>query len=266
MLRCGSCDFMFLPAPDSVGGRTVDQGEQVGGDLYGDDYFERYVGGDYLAQEPQRRHEARLRLNALEKLVPPPARLLEVGSAAGFFLHEAHARGYDGIGVEPNPSMAGHAREVLGLDVRTARLEEVDIPAASVDAVCAFHVLEHVDDPLRAVLRCKEAMRPEARLMVEVPNAQSVAARRRRAAWKPLDLPHHVGQHGPHSLRRLMERCGLQPVSIDTVPFAYYARVPALLRGGLWAMESARAGAPFYPRPHPAAHQLLRGVARLRVP
>lgn len=249
LFRCESCTFVALAG-------------EIDPALYGDDYFAAYAGGDYLAEEPQRRRESRIRLDLLARVEPAPGRLLEIGAASGFFLDEARTHGYEGVGVEPNDAMAAHARDALGLDVRTGRLEEVALADASFDAACAFHVVEHLDAPLDALRAVHSALRPGGHLLIEVPNAQSAAARRLGAAWQPLDLPYHVGHHGPRSLRTLLERAGFDVLRVDTVPFALYAargRAELLARG---AVEAARARRLLPAGPHPSGHQLLRAVAR----
>jgi SAM-dependent methyltransferase len=251
LLRCGSCGFTFVHG-------------DLDPELYRDAYFEAYVGGDYLAQAEQRRHESRLRLGLLARFTPPPARLLEIGAAAGFFLDEARRRGYAGLGVELNDAMAGYGRETLGVDVRTGALGEVDLGAEPFDAACAFHVVEHLDDPAAALATIAGTLRPGGHVVIEVPNAESAAARRRGASWPPLDLPYHVGHFGPRSMRALLERAGFEVLQVDTVPFAHYgspSRAGRLARG---LAESARAGRLLPPAPHPDAHQLLRAVGRRR--
>ena len=247
--RCVACDFVQLTG-------DVDPA------LYRDAYFAAYAGGDYLEHEAQRRRESRLRLELLARVCPPPATLLEVGAAAGFLLDEARRLGYRGTGIEPNAAMAAHGRDVLGLDLRTGTLEEAALAPGSFDAACAFHVVEHLAAPVEAVRAIAAALRPGGALLVEVPNLASAAARRRGAAWPPLDLPYHLGHHGPRSMRALLERAGLTVLRIDTVPFAFYgARSrPELLARGL--AEAARAGALLPAGPHPDGHQLLRAVAR----
>jgi len=247
--RCADCGFAFLDADTT---QTV----------YDDDYFENYAGGDYLAHEAQRRHESRLRLDSLARIVPPPARLLEIGAAAGFFLDEARARGYDGIGIEPNAEMAGHARAALGLEVICAGLEDIELAPDSFDLACAFHVVEHLPEPRPSLERIAAMVRPGGWVVVEVPNAASAAARRLGARWPPLDLPWHVGHHGPGSLTRLLEGAGLEVVHVDTIPFARYAQGPRPLVVARGVSEGLRGGGPRTVHPHPTNHQLLRGLAR----
>ena len=126
-------------------------------------------------------------------------------------------------------------------------------------------MLEHVPAPVEAVSAVRRALRPGGVLLVEVPNASSVVARRQGGDWPALKLPHHVGQHGPRSMAALLERGGLEVVAIDSVPFAHYAAPgPAGLpvRAGMALREVVRARGAVPPWRHPSGHQLLRAVAR----
>jgi SAM-dependent methyltransferase len=269
-LRCAVCagetapDARFAPAPID---RCADCGfgmlrEGVAEASYDESYFENYAGGDYLRHEQQRRHESRVRLASVAPLIPPPARVLEVGAAAGFFLDEARRQGHSTAGVEPNEEMASHATATLGLDVRIGTLEEVALEEGAFDLACAFHVLEHIADPLDALGRMGAAVRPGGFVAVEVPNAGSAAAARRGVDWQPLDLPYHVGHHCPSSLARALERAGLEVLQVDSVPFAHYQRGPRPLVAARGLAEAMRGGDSPAVRPHPSDHQLLRGLAR----
>ncbi len=251
-MRCRECDFAFLPAAPDNG-------------LYDETYFADYDGEDYLAAEPARRFESRRRLELLARHLPPPARLLEIGAAAGFFLDEARKHGYEVEGLELNDEMAAHARDAFGAEVTTGRLEDVDLEAEGFDGACAFHVLEHVPAPVEAVSAVRRTLRPGGVLEVEVPNAGSVVARRMGGNWPALKLPHHVGQHGPSSMAALLERAGFDVVAIDSVPFAHYAAPGwsgAPVRAGMALREVVRARGALPPWRHPGGHQLLRAVGR----
>ena len=252
LLRCPSCDFAFLPAAPEEG-------------LYDDRYFVDYDGEDYLAAEPARRFESRRRLDLLAQYLQPPARLIEIGAAAGFFLDEARSRGYEGSGIELNEEMASHAREDLGLDVVAVPLEDAELDGGAFDGACAFHVLEHLAAPVDAVSALRAALRPGGILVMEVPNAGSVVARRQGNRWPALKLPHHVGQFGPRSMATLLDRAGLGVVAIDSVSFAQYAAPGAAglpVRGAVALREVVRARGAVPPWSHSSGHQLLRAVAR----
>jgi SAM-dependent methyltransferase len=252
LLRCRACDFAFLPGTHN-------------GRLYDDEFFANYDGDDYRAAERARRFESHRRLKLLARHLPPPARLLEIGGAAGFFLDEARRRGYEGAGVELNEEMAEYAREALGLDVMAGRIEEVELGEQTFDGACAFHVLEHVSAPAEAVAAVRAALRPGGILLIEVPNAGSQVARREGDRWHALKLPYHVGHYGPRSMAALLEAAALEVVAIDSVPFAHYAapgRLGGPVRGAVALREVVRTRAAVPPWRHPNGHQLLRAVAR----
>lgn len=249
LARCQGCGFLFLEQPDSG---TAD--------LYDDAYFAAYAGGDYRSEEAQRRYESRLRLDWVARWAPPPARLLEIGAAAGYFLDEARDRGYETRGVEVSDAMASAARDQLDLRVTTARIEDAALPVEQ-DLICAWHVVEHLPDPLSAVRRLGEALAPGGHLALEVPNVASARARQMGPDWPALDLPHHVGHHGPRSLRVLLESSGLTVVALDTIPFAAYDRGGRRMRAIRAAVDSWRARKALRPSPHPSNHELLRAVA-----
>ena len=164
-LRCAACGLRYAPSGSAPRER------------YDDAYFTRYCGGDYFATEPLRRHEARVRLRLVRGVSGAAATdLLEVGCAAGFFLDEARREGWHPRGIEPAQGPARYARRELGLDVVQGFAEDVELPAASLDAICLWHTLEHIPRPEALLARLREALRPGGALFVEVPNGASLPA------------------------------------------------------------------------------------------
>jgi len=76
------------------------------------------------------------------------------------------------------------------------------------DVVTAFHVLEHVPDPIAVVRRMLDWLAPGGRLIIEVPNAGGLGATLFSRSWLPLDLPRHLSHFMPESLARAVERAG----------------------------------------------------------
>jgi SAM-dependent methyltransferase len=253
LYRCPSCGFLFAPAPQSAPG-----------ELYGDDYFEQYPGGErYTEDEAQRRYEARIRVGLLERFLSA-GRVLEIGAAAGHFLDEARNAGFAGTGIEPAPGVAERARERLGVDVRAGLVEDADFPAGSFDAICGWHVLEHLAEPRAALEHIRPWLQPGGYILLEVPNVDSVHARRRGAHWFHLDPDHHVGHYGPRSLEMLLERAGFDVIGTETFPALGYVRPARALRPGNLAMQAkelidVRARPR---RPHASKHELLRAFGQ----
>jgi SAM-dependent methyltransferase len=155
------------------------------------------------------------RYKRLAEYVPgPPGRLLDIGTADGHFLEVMRARGWDVAGVEPGGSRPeGDNRQ---LDIRYGPFPEVatGLPPESFDVITAWAVFEHLHDPTAAFHECARLLRPGGRLVVEVPNLASPAAR------TPLkeDLPRHLYFYEARTLRRFGEQAGLVMQRVHHTP------------------------------------------------
>lgn len=248
VVRCGACGV----------GWTVGGGEPP------PTYDEGFFGGDYytayFARAGQWRHEARLRLRWLLGATRPST-LLEVGCGGGYFLEAARAAGIAVRGVEPAADGAEHARARLDLDVTTGRFEDVPL-RGPFDAVCAFHVLEHVHDPAAFLAHARGLLAAGGLLALEVPNLDSARARRDRERWFNLVPDYHLWHFSPASLPRLVERAGFGAPQLDTAFPRHYLRLRrALSRSGLRALLADLRAAPTPHRTHPVAGDYLRLLA-----
>lgn len=158
----------------------------------------------------------RRRLGILSPRLPPPARLLDVGAGRGRFVAAARAAGYEAEGIEPSTrGVAGAAAN--GIALRQESIEEASVAARSLDAVTLWHVLEHLDEPGRALERTARWLRPGGTLLVGVPNLASVQARVGGSRWYHLDVPRHRVHFTVAGLEALLRRSGFEIVSIHHV-------------------------------------------------
>ena len=248
--RCRSCAFQWttikLAPPD---------------ELYDESYYESESYRRYFALAAQWRFEAARRLRWLLSAVRP-ATLVEAGPAGGFFLKAARDCGISVEGVEVSEVAARYARDRLGVPVRCG-IFETTILAAPVQAVCAFHVLEHVPDPREFLRAARDMLAPGGSLALEVPNITSAAARRYGASWVDLAPRYHHWHFSPESLTRLVTESGFQIVRGDTIFASHYLRPSrwpsrwglASHWGGLRATGSLRTS-------HPHLGDYLRLLAR----
>ena len=203
--RCATCGMRAMhPLPS--------KNEILG--LYSTDYFEGGGHGyrSYLDDEEIHRRTARTRLTGLVAHASTGC-LLDVGCAAGFFLEEARSAGFAVRGVEVCAEMATLAHERFGLDVEIGELTASRAGAGSVDVVTFFNVLAHLPDPLAALRKAHELLRPGGTLVVETWDADSPAARllgRRWPLYNPPSVLHYLGRR---SLPRMLERNGFQVVA-----------------------------------------------------
>lgn len=251
--HCPACGLLFAPE------RRAHDLQR----LYDAGYFEAYPGGEAYEDDPtQRRYEAAQRI-AFVRRFRHDGRLLEIGAAAGHFVEAALEAGFEAAGVEPAADLARRATERLGVPVLAGFIEDVELEPASFDVACAWHVVEHVSDPREALARVRETLRPGAPLLIEVPNIDSVRARRQRARWPNLDIRHHVGHYTPAALGALLQRAGYQVLLTETFPMRGYLRPGRALRPReLAAAVKETALLRSHPlRTHPTKHEMLRAVA-----
>jgi len=177
------------------------------------------VAHDYVEEEAGQRATARTVLDRLERHVAPGA-LLDLGSWVGFLLAEAHARGWEVVGVEPSEFAAAFARDRLGLDVRMGDLQSVDLGERRFDAVVLGDVIEHLPRPGETLDRIAGLLVPGGALCLMVPDAGSRLARAMGARWWSV-IPTHVQYFTRSSLRTLLGRHGYEVVSVTTQPKAF---------------------------------------------
>lgn len=247
-VSCAQCGLRFFPSGEAP--RCA----------YDAHYFHAYKGGDYLGTELRRRHESRERLRLLPRPQPGADRLLEIGSAAGFFLDEATAAGWIATGVEASSEIAAIAADAFGVDIRVGFVEDLNLSDISADVVCAWHTLEHIPEPASVLRAARERLGDCGTFAVEVPNAASLMARRRGQRWSPLEPDVHVAQWTPEALRFALMNAGFTQVAITSVPFLVYVpgRTSRSLRRVLLALRQRR-----WISDRSTSHELLRAVARV---
>lgn len=205
--RCTSCGLVHAP-------EYADPAE-----IYKDGYLrgESEFGLDVFDPTYQRMldriGEARMRM--LDRTARPPGRFLDVGCGSGEVLVAAKRHGWDVQGVEPVQDSADEATG-RGVPVAVATLEESGLPTREWDVVAAFHVLEHMSEPVEFLRTIARWAKPGGHILVEVPNFRSFHRKHARERWTGLRKLEHIGHFEPATIRSVLERAGLRPVRIDT--------------------------------------------------
>ncbi len=143
-------------------------------------------------------------------LIKPRERVLDVGcGAAAFASHVPHA---SYVGLDDNYASAGAA-----VDIRNESLAvHAAAHAQEYDAVCAFHVLEHVVDPTQFVRDMQRCLRPGGYLILAMPKFPSAINDIPNFVFNA--PPHHLTWWNERALRTLAEAVGLQVESIQGLP------------------------------------------------
>jgi O-antigen biosynthesis protein len=98
-------------------------------------------------------------------------RLLDVGAAQGDMAKLLHMRGYDVTAIEGDPKLA----EIARTRVRNVIVADLDDPipdwGGPFDVVVYGDVLEHLKDPLSALININRQLKPAGVVVVSVPNS-----------------------------------------------------------------------------------------------
>lgn len=191
---------------------------------------------------------------------PPGARALDIGCNTGLLLDLLREAGYRTVGIERSPSAA--EAEAAGHEVHAIDVEEgtIDLPERF-DLVTMTHVLEHLRRPTRALRWIREQLRPEGRLVIEVPNWDDLARPLWGPRYRPLELGDHLSFFQRSTLAGLARDAGLRVHALWSAPQARSLLFPSLLTSvdlGLGLARRLRGRAP-------AGQEAAVGVASDRV-
>jgi SAM-dependent methyltransferase len=155
-----------------------------------------------------------LRYDVVEAMLPAGVTdVLEVGCGQGS-LGARLAQRYHYLGVEPDRA----SWELAQQRIRAAGRGEVrnitsgELGTERFDLVCAFEVLEHIEDDAAAVKEWAALLRPRGWLLLSTPALQ------RR--YGPFDeLVGHFRRYDPPAMAALLDRCGFAEIEIRQYGF-----------------------------------------------
>jgi SAM-dependent methyltransferase len=159
------------------------------------------------------RNGAMLRFIARHR--PAKGRLIEVGAGGGFFLKAAERAGWSVAGIEVSTEGVEFATTRLGLDVRRESAEEMNFPDASFDVAVMFDVIEHLLDPVAALKRVTQVLRPGGLLVVSTPNQNALTRYALGSEWAMLTPAEHLYNFSASTLERLLRRAGFTDVAFE---------------------------------------------------
>lgn len=139
--------------------------------------------------------------------------VLDVGCGGGLFPRMLRERGFAALGLDSSPDAAALAWHTNGVPVFCGDLAQAPLGAASCAAVSMFHVLEHVYDPRAYLAAARVLLKPQGRLIVQVPNAACWQFRLLGSRWNGLDAPRHLTDFRASDLEALLAATGFEVLS-----------------------------------------------------
>jgi SAM-dependent methyltransferase len=180
---------------------------------YGDDYFTGGGAGycDYFSEADLITAHGKQYGELLENHTTP-GKMLDVGAAAGFVLRGFSQCGWNGVGLEPNKTVANYGQLELGLDIRVGALEKFQTDE-KFDLVSMIQVLPHFYDLKLALGMATKLTKPSGYWLIETWNKDSWLARLMGQDWHEYSPPSVLHFFSPDTLGSLVSQFGFTEVA-----------------------------------------------------
>jgi SAM-dependent methyltransferase len=165
----------------------------------------------FLSGEEYLRRTARGRIKRLGERTSGQ-RLLEVASAAGFFLVEAKNAGFDVEGIEISRPMAEFASNRWGVPVTAGSIEEINLDIGHYDVIASWGVMTILRDPRAIMAKFHGALKPGGVWAFNTYDNGSLWGRMFGSRWYIL-VPNTSQIHNDRTLRRLIDEAGFDLVA-----------------------------------------------------
>lgn len=210
--KCPSCKVVFYKHAKVVS--------------YEEDYFhkeyEAQYGRSYLEDRESIAERMRERLMIAKRYFPRPRalRLLEVGSAAGFFLELAEQEGIQCTGWEISEIMSDYARG-QGLQCVTGNFNDLfqEWSASSAepfDILAFFYVAEHFPDQRAFWENVSRLLAPGGLLLLSLPSTFGPMYFFLRRTWLETHPTDHFADYSPAALKNVGRRFGFSPLHFSS--------------------------------------------------
>lgn len=185
---------------------------------YPDEYDAFNKGNPSLRTFLEYHYQQKPLLKYLLKDTKADSDFLEIGCGTGETLK--HLKQFTSgklVGVEPSDYAARVGRE-NNIDVLHGTLDSINFDVeAKFDVIFLIHVLEHFDDPARAVEIIKSLLKPNGKLVGEVPCIDCLEYKIFKKYWIFLHLPRHLTFFSRTHLVRFLKKHGFEDIELVPV-------------------------------------------------
>jgi SAM-dependent methyltransferase len=137
--------------------------------------------------------------------------VVDVGCGGGLFLQLLKERGVKNVaGLDFSLDAAHIATKRAGVPAVCATLSRAPFAPESCAGITMFHVLEHLYEPAGYLEAARQLLKPNGRLIAQVPNAASWQFLLFGERWNGIDVPRHLINFRQSDLQSLLENCGFE--------------------------------------------------------
>ncbi len=207
IVECNSCRLIRLQSPPPPAELAT---------FYPDTYW--FAPEEWTAdrlEEIYRRFVLRDHLRFVRKAIEHSSEegpVLDVGCGCGLFLRLMAESGFPVVGLDFSLDAAAVAWKTNGVPTVCAQLSNAPFPPESCAAVTMFHVLEHLYDPASYLEAAHRILKPDGRLVIQIPNAGCWQFLFLGQNWNGIDVPRHLFDLRTSDLEILLDHCGFEIV------------------------------------------------------
>lgn len=189
--KCSNCKLLFIsPLPTSI-------------DVYDKAYFSGAENGfgyvDYDIDKEAMVPTFNKYFDLFKRFGKNEGKLLDIGSATGFFMELAKNKGFQVSGIEISDFAAEKGRQ-KGLNITTGDIFTPNFPSEHFDIVTMFDVIEHVPNPKETLQEARRILKIGGLLVVNTPDAESLWSRVLGSRWQLIMPPEHINYFSPKNL------------------------------------------------------------------
>lgn len=141
-----------------------------------------------------------------------PGKFLEVDCAYGIRIKTAERLEWEPHGVEISTTFCNIARDVLGIKkIFNGTLFERQYESSYFDYIILWHVLEHVQDPVKLFKEIEMIIKPGGILLIDVPNIHEplylinrINCCSKGQPYQMATSDHHTSEYTPTTLRKIV--------------------------------------------------------------
>lgn len=171
-----------------------------------------------------------------------PGKILDVGAGLGFFLSAI------------NTKWEKHAHDISVYSIDYIRkqypkiitnqgdLYALDYPDESFDVIMFYHVIEHLDDPNKALNFLRKLLKSDGTLILGTPNIKSIVARIFKGNFR-FFCHSHINLFSPWSLTEVLYKNGF---NVFKKEYPFWNTEYATLRNILRIFNPSKISPPFY--------------------
>jgi 2-polyprenyl-3-methyl-5-hydroxy-6-metoxy-1,4-benzoquinol methylase len=180
------------------------------------------------------------RLRIIDPELNTNSKVLEVGASAGQFVTHIKNRVAKIHTIELDTACCQFLNEIICVECDSEFLENSRFASERYDVICAFQVMEHVEDPIAFLETLKKVARPGATIFIEVPNLRDPLL----SVW---DVPNYrkFFYHSAHlhyftekSLLQVADKAGFTNTNLEVIFIQDYN----LLNHLHWIMNNSPQG------------------------